>query len=81
MFLKESSSGHLVEILSLNDLFNPLHPKLVGRYHHGEEVQDAEKFAKSDLEFPSGEPLPLCWLDSHYRDAEVYRKRGGGQAK
>jgi len=23
--------------------------------------------------FPSGEPLPQCWVDIHYRDAEVRR--------
>lgn len=80
MFLKQQSSGHLVEVLSLNDLFNPLHAHLVGRYHYGEEVQDPEKFPKSDLAFPSGEALPRCWLDAHYRDDEVYRKVGRGGA-
>jgi hypothetical protein len=43
--------------------------------HYGEEMQDADKFPKSDLIFPSGEELPKCWLDVHYRDAEV--KKGG----
>ena len=32
-----------------------------------------EKFAKADLQFPSGEPLPRCWLDAHYRDQELKR--------
>jgi hypothetical protein len=73
MFLKQSSTGKLVEVLSLNDLFNPNHPKLVGRYHAGEELQDAENFAKGDLEFLSGEVLPRCWTDVHYRDSEVLR--------
>ncbi len=73
MFLKQASTGHLVEVLSLGDLFNPHHEFLVGRYHYGEEVQDPEKFAKSDLIFLSGEPLPRCWLDPHYRDGEIQR--------
>ena len=73
MFLKESATGKLVEVLSLNDLFNPNHAALVGRYNAGEELQDAEKFSKGGLEFLSGEPLPKCWTDVHYRDAEIRR--------
>ncbi|MGB5540383.1 MAG: acetyltransferase [Gammaproteobacteria bacterium] len=73
MFLKHSTKDDLVEILSLNDLFDPFCKHVVGRYQHGEEVQDPEKFKKSDLQFPSGEPLPRCWLDAHYRDSAVKR--------
>ena len=73
MFLKQKEDSHLVEVLSLNDLFNPMHQTLVGRLHYGEEVQDAQKFKKSGLIFPSGEPLPACWLDVHYRDKELRR--------
>ena len=72
MFLKHAASGKLVEVLSLMDLFNPNHETLVGRYHAGEELQDAEKFPKGELIFPSGEKLPQCWLDVHYRDAEAH---------
>jgi hypothetical protein len=73
MFLKHSSTGKLVEVLSIRDLFNPMHPSLVGRYHAGEELQDPETFAKSELTFCSGEVLPRCWTDVHYRDEEVRR--------
>lgn len=73
MYLKQKSTQHLVEVLGLGDLFNPNHPELVGRYHYGEELQDPERFAKADLVFPSGESLPLCWTDVHYRDAELRR--------
>ena len=72
MFLKRKDSGKLVEVLSLKDLFNPLHATLVGRYHAGEELQDPEKFEKDTLIFPSGEALPRCWTDVHYRDEEVH---------
>ena len=75
MFLKEKSSGHLVEVLSLGDLFNTYEAELVGCYHHGEEVQDPEKFKKADLIFLSGEDLPRCWTDPHYRDDEVQKRR------
>lgn len=68
MFLKQLKEGHLVEVLSLGDLFNPLHSYVIGRLHVGEEMQDAEKFEKGGLIFPSGEALPLCWVDVHYRE-------------
>jgi hypothetical protein len=67
MFLMQKNSERLVEVLSLNDLFNPNHHEIVGRFHAGEEMQDAEKFDKTLMQFPSGEPLPQCWLDSGYR--------------
>ncbi|WP_316368169.1 acetyltransferase [Candidatus Thiodiazotropha sp. CDECU1] len=67
MFLMQKNSEKLVEVLSLTDLFNPNHPDIIGRFHAGEEMQDAEKFAKDQMKFPSGESLPQCWLDSKYR--------------
>ena len=67
MFLKRKSDGHLLEVLSINDMFNPIRSTVVGRLHYGEEMQDAETFPKSDLAFPSGEDLPRCWVDIHYR--------------
>jgi hypothetical protein len=73
MFLKEKSHHEMIEILSLSDLFDPFNKTLVGRYQHGEEVQDPEKFDKSNLQFLSGEDLPECWLDAHYRDNELNR--------
>jgi hypothetical protein len=73
MFLKEKSSGHMVEVLELGDLFNPFKPSISGRYNHGEEAQDPDQFSKDNLLFLSGEALPRCWTDSHYRDDEVKR--------
>lgn len=67
MFLMQKNSEKLVEVLSLTDLFNPNHAEIIGRFHAGEEMQDAEKFAKDQMKFPSGELLPQCWLDSRYR--------------
>lgn len=68
MFLKHEPSGNLVEILDLKDLWNPFKASVSGRFHAGEEMQDAEMFTKSHLVFPSSEPLPSCWLDAHYRE-------------
>lgn len=73
MFLKEKASGHIVEVLDLNDLFNLNHDAIMGRYHSGEELQDPEAFKKSDLVFLSGEELPRCWIDPHYRDHAILR--------
>jgi hypothetical protein len=73
MFLKQNSTGKLVDVLSQRDLFNPLHRLIVGRYHAGEELQDPESFDKSELVFVSDEPLPRCWIDVHYRDEAVHR--------
>lgn len=74
MLLKERSSGHMVEVLSIVDLINLNNDEVVGRYQEGEEVQDPMKFRKTDLIFLSGEDLPRCWVDPHYRDAELTRK-------
>ena len=67
MFLMQKNGEKLVEVLSLADLINPNHAEIIGRFHAGEEMQDAEKFAKDQMKFPSGESLPQCWLDSKYR--------------
>jgi len=71
MLLKEKASGHLLEVVELSDLFNLNHPQIIARYQGGEEQQDPEKFNKADLKFLSGEELPRCWTDPHYRDDEL----------
>lgn len=73
MFLKERGNGHLVEVLALSQLFDPYHATVDGCSHYGEERQDPEPFAKKQLLFPSGESLPACWIDPHYRDHELKR--------
>lgn len=73
MFLKDSSNGHLVEVLDTAALFDPSETHFTGRYNWGEDLPDPEPFAKANVEFPSGEPLPRCWLDMHYRDDELRR--------
>jgi hypothetical protein len=66
MFLKTTQDGSLMEVLDLQQLFDPFAKRVLGRLHAGEELQDAEPFAKSDLLFPSGEALPRCWVDADY---------------
>jgi hypothetical protein len=67
MFLKKKSSGDLVELLEVENLYNPFKKEIFGRFHAGEEMQDPEMFLKSELIFPSGESLPQCWLDPDYQ--------------
>ncbi|AFZ37315.1 hypothetical protein Sta7437_3828 [Stanieria cyanosphaera PCC 7437] len=68
MFLKHKQSGDLVEILEMEEIYDPCKQSITGRFHAGEEMQDPETFAKSNLIFPSGESLPLCWLDPKYQE-------------
>ena len=68
MYLKDRQTGDLVEILTLDDLFDPFKNAVSGRFHAGEELQEPREFAKADLIFPSGESLPRCWTDPHYKD-------------
>lgn len=67
MFLRTRQDGSLLEVLSLAQLFDPFSRSLNGRLHAGEELQEPEMVLKADLTFPSGEPLPRCWLDPHYK--------------
>lgn len=67
MYLKHQPTGDLVEVLDIASLIDPYRTKLAGRFHSGEELQDPANFAKAELIFPSGEPLPRCWIDPTYR--------------
>ena len=66
MFLKTKQDGSLVEVINLAPLLDPFSRQLEGRLHAGEELQEPELFTKAELAFPSGEPLPRCWLDPAY---------------
>lgn len=69
MFLQDKESGTLVKILDIEALFSPLENAVSGQIQAGEEEQDPEPFEKEALIFPSGESLPLCWLDANYKHA------------
>lgn len=68
MFLKVLAADEacLVEVLDLHQLFDPFASEVLARLHAGEELQDPAPFSKTSLVFPSGEPLPRCWLHPHY---------------
>lgn len=73
MLLRQKSTGHMVEVLDMVELANLHREQVMGRSQDGEEQQDAETYKKSDLAFLSGEELPRCWTDPHYRDEELQR--------
>lgn len=68
MFLRQIQNGDLVEVVDLTDVINPFSATIRARLHIGEEINRPEVFLKTELSFPSGEPLPLCWTDGHYRE-------------
>jgi hypothetical protein len=71
MFLKERGGKHLIEVLGFDELIDPMKPSFTGRLNVGEEMPDSDSFSKSKVCFPSGEDLPKCWTDVHYRDDEL----------
>lgn len=77
MFLQHKPTGVLIELTDLSDLYDPCRTELAGRSHAGEELQDLAIYPKSDLIFPSGEALPACWIDPHYRDAKPSKMMAG----
>ncbi|QKT04193.1 acetyltransferase [Ectothiorhodospiraceae bacterium 2226] len=81
MYLKQARTGDLVEIMEVEALVDPFEPRVRGRLHVGEELQDPEVFTKTDLLFPSGEPLPRCWTDGQYRMEGVMLARGVGSPR
>lgn len=67
MYLRDKVSGDLVEVLDVVAVVDPCAVQVDGRVHAGEELQDVARFIKTELEFPSGERLPRCWIDPDYR--------------
>lgn len=68
MFLKDAKTEDLLEAIDLQEVFDPFVESIMARTQAGEDTMDIISFRKSDLVFPSGEPLPSCWRDSHYRE-------------
>lgn len=73
MFLQTKNSSDRIEIINFDELSDIFETKIHGRYQAGEELQEIELFDKSTLLFLSGETLPSCWTDPHYRDKEFQR--------
>ncbi|QLE59257.1 acetyltransferase [Nostoc sp. TCL26-01] len=71
MFLQIKNSRDLVKILDIQELIDPNNDIVHGQDQEGQEEQETESFQKENLEFPSGESLPRCWLDANYRKVSM----------
>ena len=67
MLLKSTKEDGLVQISEIEELIDPFKDKVTGQIQAGQNEQPPEAFSKKDLVFPSGESLPVCWLDSNYK--------------
>jgi len=67
MYLRNAETGDLAHVVELSELTDPNVGTVMLRYHAGEEAGEPIKVKKSTIAFPSGEPLPKCWIDAHYR--------------
>lgn len=67
MLLKIKKDDELIEISEVTELIDPTKEKVTGQIQAGQNEQPPEPFSKKDLVFPSGEDLPLCWLDKDYK--------------
>ena len=67
MFMKETQTGNLVKVLAAEELFDPMKNAVQACQQAGQGEQPPSQFEKSQLVFPSGEPLPQCWIDPDYQ--------------
>ncbi|MGL5941593.1 MAG: acetyltransferase [Waterburya sp.] len=67
MLLKNKEDDGLIEISEVTELIDPFKDEVSGQMQEGQNEQPPELFKKEDLVFPSGESLPLCWLDGNYK--------------
>ena len=68
MLLQDKKTGNLVEVMDFQSLIDPNNSEIVIQIQAGEEEQDPEPMGKNNLIFPSGEDLPICWLDVNYKN-------------
>jgi len=68
MLLKDKKTGNLVEVMDIQSLIDPNDSEIEIQIQAGEEEQDPEPMGKKNLSFPSGEDLPICWLDVNYKN-------------
>ena len=69
MFVKLTRDRSLIKVIDPSALFNPLETEIQGRQQSGQSEQPPNAFSKAQLIFPSGEPLPQCWLNPDYKQA------------
>ncbi|PSW06673.1 acetyltransferase [Photobacterium lipolyticum] len=67
MFLKETRTGDLVDVVDMGALINPFAQQVSVQYQSGEDLAEPVSIDKQNLAFPSGEELPECWINGYYR--------------
>ncbi|MGF1683223.1 acetyltransferase [Photobacterium makurazakiensis] len=70
MFLKESRTGDLVDVVDMSSLINPFSQHVTVQYQSGEDLADPVNIDKQQLAFPSGEELPECWINGYYKHGQ-----------
>ena len=68
MYLITKENGDLVEVLDISALVDPCRDEMPGRYPLSGGKQRAVVLKKTTLSFPSGGPLPECWLKPGHLD-------------
>jgi hypothetical protein len=71
MLLKDKQSDGLIEVIDVDELIDPFKDQITGQPQAGEDEKEIASFKKQDLVFPSGEKLPVCWLDSNYKQKMI----------
>ena len=67
MLVKNAQDQTLIKVADINELIDPQHDQVQGQQQAGEEEQPLQPFPKSQLQFPSGEALPQCWVNPDYQ--------------
>ena len=57
-----------MKIVDIQELLDPTIKTVHAQEQEGQEEQETDIYQKVELVFPSGEKLPRCWLDAHYRE-------------
>lgn len=71
MFLQLKDSGYLIKVIDFQELIDPNSRVIRAQDQLGQEEQEPETYQKQNLVFPSGESLPLCWVDPNYRHPQL----------
>lgn len=71
MFLQLKDSGDIIKVLDFQELIDPNSRVIRAQDQLGQEEQEPETYQKQNLVFPSGESLPLCWVDPNYRHPQL----------
>ncbi|HZG38089.1 MAG TPA: acetyltransferase [Nodosilinea sp.] len=67
MFVKSTEDQTLIKVTDVTELIDPMNDQVQGQLQDGQEEQPPQTFEKSQLQFPSGEALPQCWIDPDYQ--------------